>query len=285
MTERTATPAAAHFEASASARVEHPARDKVQTSTDRVNHLVSELLSATHDIVRRHRLTYAEYDALKAGLIRVGVAGEWPSVIDVLVERVIEGVANTDRQGGEGGIGRATVADVVRAGMSVGDYEDSPDRVLATVLFTDIVDSTRHAAELGDRNWLELLERHDDVARAQIANFRGRVVKHTGDGVVAIFDGPSRAVQSAAALTACMPELGIGIRCGLHTGECELRGDDIGGIAVHTGARIAALAHAGGVLVSNTVKDLVNGSGIAFQDRGTHVLKGVPGEWRLFACS
>ena len=102
---------------------------------------------------------------------------------------------------------------------------------------------------------------------------------------MAIFDGPSRAVQSAAALSGCIADLGIGIRCGLHTGECELRGDDIGGIAVHTGARIAALAHAGEVLVSNTVKDLVNGSGIAFHDRGTHQLKGVPGEWRLFAYS
>jgi class 3 adenylate cyclase/DNA-binding SARP family transcriptional activator len=160
-----------------------------------------------------------------------------------------------------------------------------PDRVLATVLFTDIVDSTRRAAELGDRDWLELLDRHDAITGAQIASFGGRVVSRTGDGAVAIFDGPSRAVQSAAALTESIPELGIGIRCGLHTGECELRGDDIGGIAVHTGARIAALAHAGEVLVSNTVKDLVNGSGIAFQERGTHVLKGVPGAWKLFACS
>jgi class 3 adenylate cyclase len=229
----------------------------VQDSTHRFNDLVSELLSAAHDIVRRQGLTCADYDAFKVWLTRVGAETEWSS----------------------------TVVDIVRTGISIRDFEYSPDRSLATVLFTDIVDSTRHAAELGDRNWLELLERHDEITRAQIARFRGRVVRHTGDGVVAIFDGPSRAVQSAAAMTGCIPELGIGIRCGLHTGECELRGDDIGGIAVHTGARIAALADAGEVLVSSTVKDLVNGSGIAFHDRGIHVLRGVPGEWRLFACS
>ena len=162
-------------------------------------------------------------------------------------------------------------------------HEHIPDRVLATVLFTDIVDSTRHAAELGDQSWRQLLERHDEIARAEIARFHGHVVKHTGDGVLATFDGPTRALQCATALAERIPELRIDIRCGLHTGECETRGDDIGGIAVHIGARIAALAQAGEVLVSNTVKDLVNGSGIAFQDRGTHVLKGVPGEWKLFA--
>jgi class 3 adenylate cyclase len=158
-----------------------------------------------------------------------------------------------------------------------------PDRVLATVLFTDIVASTRHAAELGDRGWRELLERHDHTSRTEIARFHGRVVKHTGDGVLATFDGPTRALRCATTLAECIPELGIEIRCGLHTGECAIRGDDIGGIAVHIGARIAALAQAGEVLVSGTVKDLVNGSGIVFQDRGTHVLKGVPGEWKLFA--
>jgi class 3 adenylate cyclase len=236
---------------------QHTARDKAQASTDRFNDLFSELLSAAHDIVRRHGLTYADYDALMAWLTQVGADTKWPSAL----------------------------ADIVRTGISVGDYEYSPDRSLATVLFTDIVDSTRHAAELGDRNWLELLERHDVITRAQIARFHGRVVRHTGDGVVAVFDGPSRAVRSAVAMTGCIPELGLDIRCGLHTGECELRGDDIGGIAVHTGARIAALADAGEVLVSSTVKDLVNGSAIAFQDRGTHVLRGVPGEWRLFSCS
>jgi pimeloyl-ACP methyl ester carboxylesterase len=162
-------------------------------------------------------------------------------------------------------------------------HEHIPDRVLATVLFTDIVDSTRRAAELGDASWRELLERHDETTCTEIARFSGRVVKHTGDGVLATFDGPTRALRCAATLAERIPELGIDIRCGLHTGECEIRGDDIGGIAVHIGARIAALAQAGEILVSGTVKDLVNGSGIAFQERGTHVLKGVPGEWRLFA--
>ena len=160
-----------------------------------------------------------------------------------------------------------------------------PDRVLATVLFTDIVDSTRRAVELGDRNWRELLEQHDQITCAEVARFQGRVVKHTGDGFLATFDGPTRAVRCATALAERMPQLGIDVRSGLHTGECELRGDDIGGIAVHIGARVAGLAGAGEILVSNTVKDLVNGSGITFRDRGAHTLKGLPGEWQLFSPS
>jgi class 3 adenylate cyclase len=162
-------------------------------------------------------------------------------------------------------------------------HEHAPDRVLATVLFTDIVDSTRHAAELGDRRWREVLERHDELTRAELGRFQGREVKHTGDGFLAKFDGPTRAVRCATTLTARMPQLGIEVRGGLHTGECELRGDDIGGIAVHIGARVAALAQPREVLVSSTVKDLVNGSGITFEDRGLYALKGVPGEWKLFA--
>jgi len=162
-------------------------------------------------------------------------------------------------------------------------HEHAVDRVLATVLFTDIVDSTRRATELGDQRWRELLERHDEITRAEITRFQGRVIKHTGDGFLATFDGPTRALRCATTLAERMPELSIDVRSGLHTGECEPRGDDIGGIAVHIGARIAALANPGEVLVSSTVKDLVNGSGIAFQDRGTHVLKGIRGEWRLYA--
>ncbi|MDT5015487.1 MAG: hypothetical protein QOD39_1647, partial [Mycobacterium sp.] len=162
-------------------------------------------------------------------------------------------------------------------------HEPSLDRVLATVLFTDIIDSTSRAAALGDRDWRKLLERHDEITRAEIARFQGREVKHTGDGFLATFDGPTRAVRCATTLAERMPELGIDVRAGLHTGECELRGDDIGGITVHIGARVAALAQAREVLVSSTVKDLVNGSGIRFQDRGAHALKGVPGEWKLFA--
>jgi class 3 adenylate cyclase len=164
-------------------------------------------------------------------------------------------------------------------------HEHPLDRVLATVLFTDLVNSTRRAVELGDRRWRELLERHDVISRAEISRFQGRVIKDTGDGFLATFDGPTRAVRCASTLAERIPELGIDVRSGLHTGECELLRDDIGGIAVHIGARIAALAEAGEVLVSSTVKDLVNGSGIVFTDRGTHILKGVPGEWRLFAPS
>jgi class 3 adenylate cyclase len=164
-------------------------------------------------------------------------------------------------------------------------HEPPSDRILATVLFTDIVDSTRRAAELGDRRWRELLEQHDEITCAEVARFRGRVVKNTGDGFLATFDGPTRAVRCATTLTDRMPQLGIEVRSGLHTGECELRGDDIGGIAVHIGARVAAVAGAGEVLVSNTVKDLVNGSGITFRDRGAHALKGLPGEWQLFSPS
>jgi class 3 adenylate cyclase/pimeloyl-ACP methyl ester carboxylesterase len=162
-------------------------------------------------------------------------------------------------------------------------HDHAVDRVLATVLFTDIVDSTRRATELGDERWRELLERHDEITRAEITRFQGRVIKHTGDGFLATFDGPTRAIRCATTLAERMPELGIDVRSGLHTGECEPRGDDIGGIAVHIGARIVTLANAGEVLASSTVKDLVNGSGIAFQDRGTHVLKGISGEWKLYA--
>ena len=162
-------------------------------------------------------------------------------------------------------------------------HEHPPDRVLATVLFTDIVDSTRRAAKLGDEQWRDLLQRHDEMARTEIASYQGRFVKHTGDGLLATFDGPTRAVLCATALAARMPQIGLDIRSGLHTGECLRRGDDIGGIAVHIAARIASKAGGKEVLVSNTVKDLVYGSGITFEERGAHVLKGVPGEWQLFS--
>jgi class 3 adenylate cyclase len=157
------------------------------------------------------------------------------------------------------------------------------DRVLATVLFTDIVDSTRRAAEMGDRDWHALLDAHDAVVRSQLARFRGREVNRTGDGFLAMFDGPQRAIRCAMAIRDAVQALGIQVRAGLHTGECEVRGDDIGGIAVHIGARVSALAGPNDVLVSSTLRDLVIGSGIEFETRGTHDLKGVPGEWRLFA--
>jgi class 3 adenylate cyclase len=157
------------------------------------------------------------------------------------------------------------------------------DRVLATVLFTDIVDSTRRAAEIGDRNWHALLDAHDAVVRSQLTRFRGREVNTSGDGFLAMFDGPQRAIRCAMAIRDAVQALGIEVRAGLHTGECEVRGDDIGGIAVHIGARVCALAGPSDVLVSNTLRDLVIGSGLEFEDRGAHGLKGVPGEWHLFA--
>lgn len=156
-------------------------------------------------------------------------------------------------------------------------------RVLATVLFTDIVDSTRTAASLGDRRWRDLLERHDSTTRAQVDSYGGHLVKSTGDGCLATFDGPGRAVRCAATLRDTMRTSGIEIRAGLHSGEVEILGDDIGGIAVHIGARVVGAARPGDVLVSRTVVDLVAGSGIDFEDRGEHELKGVPGAWKLFA--
>jgi len=161
--------------------------------------------------------------------------------------------------------------------------EVADDRVLATVLFTDIVDSTRRAAEMGDRDWHALLDAHDAVVRSQLARFRGREVNTSGDGFLAMFDGPQRAIRCAMAIRDAVQTLGIQVRAGLHTGECEVRGDDIGGIAVHIGARVSALAGANDVLVSSTLRDLVIGSGLEFGDRGAHELKGVPGEWHLFA--
>jgi pimeloyl-ACP methyl ester carboxylesterase len=157
------------------------------------------------------------------------------------------------------------------------------DRVLATVLFTDIVGSTERAAALGDRAWHALLATHNGVVRQELARHRGREIKIVGDGFLATFDGPARAIRCAAAIGDAVRVLGIEVRAGLHTGECELMGDDVGGIAVHIGARVTEQAGAGEVLVSSTVKDLVAGSGIAFADRGVRPLRGVPGEWRLFA--
>ena len=158
-----------------------------------------------------------------------------------------------------------------------------PNRVLATVLFTDIVGSTERAAALGDRRWGELLGEHHRIVREQLERHRGREVKTLGDGFLATFDGPARGIRCARSAVDAVRELGIELRAGLHTGECELAGDDVEGIAVHIGARVGAAAAPGEVLVSSTVKDLVVGSGIEFEERGSHTLKGVPGEWRLYA--
>jgi class 3 adenylate cyclase len=157
------------------------------------------------------------------------------------------------------------------------------DRVLATVLFTDIVRSTEKAAALGDSRWRDLLENHHSTIRRNLERFRGHEVKTTGDGILATFDGPARGIRCACAIAEEIRPLGIDVRAGLHTGECEMIGDDVGGIAVHIGARVAALAGPGEVLVSSTVKDLVAGSGLRFADRGNQSLKGIPGEWRIYA--
>jgi class 3 adenylate cyclase len=162
-------------------------------------------------------------------------------------------------------------------------HASEPDRALATVLFTDIEGSTARAAELGDRRWRELLDRHQTLVREQLTNYAGREVKTMGDGFLATFDGPAKAIRCACSVAERSSSEGVEIRAGVHTGECELIGDDVGGMAVHIGARVAAQAGAGEVLVSSTVRDLVVGSGIEFADRGSHELKGVPGEWRLLA--
>jgi pimeloyl-ACP methyl ester carboxylesterase len=158
-----------------------------------------------------------------------------------------------------------------------------PDRILATVLFTDIVGSTKRAAELGDHDWRDLLEEHHAIVRRQLVRFRGFEVDTAGDGFLATFDGPARAIRCAVSICREVRSLGIEVRAGLHTGECQIVGKKMGGIAVHIGSRVAGLAKSSEVLVSSTVKDLVVGSGIAFEERGLHALSGVPGEWRLFA--
>jgi class 3 adenylate cyclase/pimeloyl-ACP methyl ester carboxylesterase len=172
----------------------------------------------------------------------------------------------------------------LRGVWEAGRWEETEtDRVLATVLVTDIVGSSERAAALGDRGWRELLERHHELVRRQLLLYRGKEVDTAGDGFLASFDGPARAIRCASAIVTGVRELGLEVRAGLHTGECELVEGKVAGIAVHTGARVASEAAAGEVLVSSTVKDLVAGSGIAFEDRGLHELKGIPGEWRLFA--
>jgi len=174
------------------------------------------------------------------------------------------------------------IVDEVEEFLTGSRGEVEVDRVLATVMFTDIVDSTKRAAELGDRQWRALLERHDEAVRTQISRFRGHEVKSLGDGFLATFDGPARAVRCAAAIAGSLQPLGLAVRSGLHTGEIELTPDDIGGIAVHTAARVVAMAGPGETLVSSTVRDLVAGSGLRFEDRGLHALRGLPEEVHLY---
>jgi class 3 adenylate cyclase len=167
--------------------------------------------------------------------------------------------------------------------LSEGRADTAPERVLTTILFTDIVESTSRAAELGDRRWRELLEAHHAAVRAQLARYGGKEIRGTGDGFFATFEGPARAIACARRAVAAVADLGLNIRAGVHTGEVELVGGKVEGIAVHVGARIAAEARPCEVLVSSIVRDLAAGSGIDFEERGARALKGVPGEWRLFA--
>lgn len=174
------------------------------------------------------------------------------------------------------------IADEVEQFLTGSRRPPDVDRVLATVLFTDIVGSTERAAEVGDRRWRELLDKHHHAVRQELDRFRGREVKTTGDGFLATFDGPARAVRCALEVREKVQALGLQVRSGIHTGECEVADDDVGGIAVHIGSRVANLAGEGEVLVSSTVRDLVTGSEIEFSDRGTHALKGVPHPWHLY---
>jgi class 3 adenylate cyclase/pimeloyl-ACP methyl ester carboxylesterase len=181
--------------------------------------------------------------------------------------------------------GEADSLDIVEEFLTGSRHEPEVeiDRVLKTVLFTDIVESTARAAAAGDRRWHELLDAHDATIRRALGRFRGEEIKTTGDGFLAAFDGPGRAINCAQAIATSARDIGVDVRAGLHTGECELRGDDLAGIAVHIGARVASLAGPGEVLVTSTVRDLVAGSGIEFTNRGAHELKGVPGEWQVLA--
>ena len=197
----------------------------------------------------------------------------------------IENARFVELPGGDFGLAGdsgAAVPDEI-AEFLTGRHPVDVERVLPTVMFTDIADSTATAASLGDRRWRSVLDAHDRAVREQLTRFRGNEINTTGDGFVASFDGPARAIRCGQAIIEATRPLGVDLRTGIHTGECEVRGDDLGGLAVHITARVGALALPGEVMVSSTVKDLVTGSGLEFEDRGEHELKGVPGTWRLYS--
>ncbi len=177
------------------------------------------------------------------------------------------------------------LVDEIEEFLTGSHHRPEPDRILTTVMFMDIADSTGHTVELGDARWRELLQRYYGVVARNLETFRGRQVNKAGDGILASFDGPARAIKCSLAINQAVDSLGLNVRSGIHTGECEIIGDDLAGIAVHIGARVGALAEPRETLISSTVKDLVAGSGLNFADRGLRPLKGVPGEWRLFAAS
>jgi class 3 adenylate cyclase len=217
-------------------------------------------------------------------LYRPEAVGMYPEVGDYLAAQIsgakLVALPGRDHQPAIGDVD--AIVDEVEAFLTGGRRRPGLDRILSTVLFTDIVGSTQRLAEAGDARWAHLLAQHDHLARREIERHRGRYIDSTGDGLLATFDGPARAVRCAQALGAALGELGLDIRGGCHTGEIELVGDRIRGLAVHIGARVGALAHAGEILVSSTVKDLTAGSGLQFEDAGKHELKGVPDQWHLY---
>jgi DNA-binding NarL/FixJ family response regulator len=248
-------------------------------------------LEATRRIVQDRQLdrtrivilTTFDVDEYVFEALRVGASGFL--VKDTEPELLLQGVRAVARGDAllSPGVTRRLIGAFAAGQPSAFRSSSDPDRILATVMFSDIVSSTERAAQIGDRRWREVLDRHDELVREQLAGHGGQEINTTGDGFLALFDAPARAIRCAVAIRDRLQALGVEVRVGLHAGEVELRGNDVGGIAVHIGARLIALASAGDVVVSSTVKDLVAGSGIAFLDRGGHALKGVPGRWRLFA--
>ena len=236
------------------------------------------------DSVRIVILTTFDVDEYVFEALRVGASGFL--VKDTDPDELIQGVravARGDALLSPGVTRRLITAFADQGGGPTLPQGSDPDRVLATVMFSDIVSSTEQAAQIGDRRWRELLDRHDDLIREELSDHGGREVKMTGDGFLALFDGPARAIRCAVAIQRALQAEGIEVRIGLHSGEVELRGSDVGGIAVHLGSRVASMAAPGEVVVSSTVRDLVAGSGIRFDDRGEHELKGVPERWHLYA--
>jgi DNA-binding NarL/FixJ family response regulator len=236
------------------------------------------------DSVRIVILTTFDVDEYVFEALRVGASGFLVKDTDPTL--LVQGVRAVAR--GDALLSPAVTKKVISAFVEPGGRSSLPaasgaDRVLATVMFSDIVSSTERAASIGDRRWRHVLDRHDALVRAELARHGGREVKTTGDGFLALFDAPARAIRCAVAIREALRAEGVEIRIGMHSGEVELRDDDVGGIAVNLGARVATTARPGEVVVSSTVRDLVAGSGLAFDDRGEHALKGVPERWRLFA--
>ena len=248
-------------------------------------------LEATRRIVRDERLDRTRivilttfdvdeyvFEALRVGAIGFLAKDTEPDLLLHGVRAVAEGGALLSPD-----VARRLIGAVAAGRAPAFASGSNPDRILATVMFSDIVSSTERAAAVGDRRWRDLLDRHDALVRDELAAHGGREVKTTGDGFLALFDAPARAIRCAVAIRDGLRALGIGVRIGLHSGEVQPRGEDVGGMAVNIGARVAAAGSAGEVVVSSTVRDLVIGSGITFVDRGDHALKGVPDRWRLFA--